>query len=151
MSKKFLTLVVTSLFLLGFTTFSLSNALAMYHPWNEETAGLTGGVKVCKAAKKHFKQAMENAKAKALSMHLSKKELKQALKDIKDFRKQVCLEADPCFQLKKDVDDHIAVVKYMAKGLTAQLSKEEAKKQIKELQKNFKKECPKGAGKKMKQ
>lgn len=58
-----------------------------------EAAALTSAVKLCKEARADFNRRTQETRAKGLSSHLSKAEIRQLLKDIRDYRKKVCDEA----------------------------------------------------------
>lgn len=59
----------------------------------DQAEALTSAVKLCKEAKKSYSRDVKDAKAVALSLHLSKTDLKQKLRNIKDYRDLVCKEA----------------------------------------------------------
>ena len=58
-----------------------------------EARALTSPQDVCKAAKKNYFAQVRGIKAKGLSLHLSRQEIKQMIKDIRDYTNQVCADA----------------------------------------------------------
>lgn len=61
--------------------------------WCGKATTLTSAVKLCKQAKKTYKQDAENIKAKGLSLQLSEEEIAQQLKDLKTYKNALCKEA----------------------------------------------------------
>ncbi|MEK7523782.1 MAG: hypothetical protein AAB588_02000 [Patescibacteria group bacterium] len=59
----------------------------------DQADALTSAVKLCKEAKKNYNRDVKQARATALSLHLSRGTLKQQLRNIKDYRDLVCKEA----------------------------------------------------------
>lgn len=152
MSKKAIASIVAILSVIAFTLFSFSNAFALQHEMNEGSASpaqpLTSAKKLCKEAKKTYKNDIAAAKAKGLSLQLPPEDIKQMLKGIKDYRESICREAAGlplssaitlCKEAKQYYKNDIASIK--AKGLSLQISPEEIKQMLKEVKDYRKKMC----------
>lgn len=55
---------------------------------------LTSARQLCKEAKKSFASQLKNAKAKGLSLQIAPEEMKVWLKGIRDYKKNICKEAN---------------------------------------------------------
>lgn len=67
----------------------------------EAASGLSSPVQLCKRAKADYKGNLETIKAKGLSLQIPKEDIAFQIKDLKDYRKQVCAEAAKVKKAKK--------------------------------------------------
>lgn len=102
---------------------------------------LTSAVQLCKDAQKSYSEDVKYAKAKGLSNQMTKDQINQLVKDVKDYKTKVCAEAKKkpkpltspatlCKEASKDLSKDIKNIK--AKGLSTSLSKEEIAQLIKD-------------------
>lgn len=152
MSKKAIASIVAILSVIAFTLFSFSNAFALQHEMNEGSASpaqpLTSAKKLCKEAKRSYKNEITSIKAKGLSLQIPPEEIKQMVQGVKDYRESICREAaglplssavSLCKQAKQSYKNDIASIK--AKGLSLHISPEEIKQMTREVKAYRKKMC----------
>jgi hypothetical protein len=103
---------------------------------------LTSAVQLCKDAQKTYGKDVQYAKAKGLSNQMTKAQINQLVKDVKDYKTKVCAEskgkvspltsaAQLCKEAQKSYYKDVQNTK--AKGLSNQITKEQIDQMVKDL------------------
>lgn len=156
MSKK-LSLTLTAIIAtIGLTTFSISNAFALDGE-SPDTAPLTSAKQLCKEAQKSYYADVQYTKAKGLSNQMTKEQIDQMVKDLKDYKTKVCAEAKTegsqalttavqlCKEAQKTYGKDVQYAK--AKGLSNQMTKAQINQLVKDVKDYKTKVCAESKGK----
>lgn len=152
MTKQLFTTLSVSLSVLVLGAFSIGNALALTAAEGE--IPLTSPIQFCKDATESLQNDIENIKASALSLQLSKAEITAKIQTAKQYKNSVCDEAKElkqsvtaslsnpiglCRTLTSTLTSDIETIK--AQGLSLQLSRPEIAAKIKAAKESKKQIC----------